>query len=45
MEDQEHAIDLLIEALHACQKAAFSRNVWEAISAAIDNAYDELEND
>lgn len=45
MEDKEKAIELLTEALHACQDAKFSRAVLETVCAAIDNAYDEIEGE
>lgn len=37
------AIDLTIKGVHALMEAGVSRNVWESICNALDNAEEEME--
>lgn len=41
--DHQYAIDLMADAMNAARAAGFSRNVWERIAAAIEEADQEME--
>ena len=41
--DKQYAIDLAVEAANLLMEMGFSRQVWEQVFAAIDVAYEEME--
>ena len=42
--DKQYAVDLAVEAANTMRGMGFSRFVWETMFAAIDTAYEELED-
>lgn len=43
--DKGYVISLMVDTMNMCRTQGFSRDVWERISAAIEQAEEEMENE